>query len=187
MTSSSPSDDTTRHTLRVADLKQSKGTEFDIRFSATEQQEAAAALKIPGVSKMRFQGRIAPLGSADWELNGTVGATVTQECVLTLAPVKTRLDEEVHRIFRRDMPGFEDGAVVELNMDENEDQLGTEIDLYAIALEVIALALPPYPRAEGAALEKATFAGEGITPMSDEDAKPFASLAALKDKLQKEE
>lgn len=187
MTSSSPSDDTRRHALRVADLKQSKGTEFDIRFSAADQRAAAGTLKIPGVAKMRFRGRIAPLGSADWELKGDVGATVTQECVLTLAPVRTRLDEEVYRIFRQDMPEFEDGSVVELNMDEHEEPLGTEIDLFAIALEVIALALPPYPKAEGASLEKTTFAGEGITPMSDEDAKPFASLAALKDKLRKEE
>jgi uncharacterized metal-binding protein YceD (DUF177 family) len=106
--------------------------------------------------------------------------------VLTLVPVKTRIDEEVYRIFRKDMPEFEDGSVVELNVDEYEEPLGTEIDLFSIAVEALALALPLYPKAEGASLETATFAGEDVTPMSDEDAKPFASLAALKDKLQKE-
>lgn len=186
MTSSSPSDDTKRHSLRVADLRQSKGMEFDIRFSPADQRTAAETLKIPGVAKMRFHGQITPLGSADWELKGAVGATVTQECVLTLVPVKTRMDEQVYRIFRKDVPDYEDGSVVELNMDEHEEPLGADIDLFAIAVEAIALALPPYPKAEGAALETTAFAGEDVTPMSDEDAKPFASLAALKDKLQKE-
>ena len=186
MNSATPSDDTKRHSLRVADLRQSKGTHFDVRFSAGDQQSAAKTLEIPGVAKMRFHGQITPLGSADWELKGTVGATVTQECVLTLVPVKTRMDEQVYRIFRKDVPDYEDGSVVELNMDEHEEPLGAEIDLFAIAVEAIALALPPYPKAEGAALETTAFAGEDVTPMSDEDAKPFASLAALKDKLQKE-
>jgi uncharacterized metal-binding protein YceD (DUF177 family) len=186
LTSSTPSNDTKRHSLRVADLKQSKGTRFDIRFSPADQRAAAETLKIPGVAKMRFTGQIAPLGAADWELKGAVGASVTQECVLTLVPVKTRIDEEVYRIFRKDMPEFEDGSVVELNVDEYEEPLGTEIDLFSIAVEALALALPLYPKAEGASLETATFAGEDVTPMSDEDAKPFASLAALKDKLQKE-
>lgn len=186
MTSSSTSDDPNRHSLRVADLRHSGGTDFDIRFSPSDMSEAARTLKIPGVAKMRFQGKMAPLGKSDWELKGTVGATVTQECVLTLAPVRTRIDEDVFRIFRRDMPGFEDGSVVELDMDENEESLGTEIDLFSIAIETIALALPPYPKAEGAELEKTVFAGDGVAPMTDEDAKPFASLAALKDKLQEE-
>ncbi len=170
----------------MADLKHSGGTDFDIRFSPADQADAARTLKIPGVAKMRFQGRIAPLGKTDWELKGTVGATVTQECVLTLAPVKTRIDEEIVRIFRSDTPAYEDGSVVELNMDEYEEPLGTEIDLFAIALEAVALALPPYPKAEGAELEKTGFAGEGVAPMTDEDTKPFASLAALKDKLREE-
>ena len=186
MTPSTPSDDPKRHSLRAADLKQSRGTSFDIRFSPADQRTAAETLKIPGVAKMRFQGRITPLGRADWELKGAIGATVTQECVLTLVPVKARIEEEVYRIFRKDTPVFEDGSVVELNMDEHEEPLGTEIDLFAIAVEAIALALPPYPKAEGAVLKKTVFAGEDVTPMTDEDAKPFASLAALKDKLQEE-
>jgi uncharacterized metal-binding protein YceD (DUF177 family) len=172
--------------MRVADLNQTGGAQFDIRFSPAEQEAAAATLKILGVAKMRFRGGIAPLGKADWELSGEVGATVTQECVLTLATVRTRIDEQVYRIFRKNMPEFEDGSVVELDMDENEEPLGAEIDLSAIALEAVALALPPYPKAEGAELEKTVFSGADVTPMTDEDAKPFASLAALKDKLQEE-
>lgn len=186
MTSSTQPAGPERHSLRVADLKQSGGTRFDIRFSPADQSAAADVLKIPGVAKMRLQGRISPLGKSDWELRADVGATVKQNCVVTLVPVRTRIEEEIYRIYRQDMPDYDDGAVVELDMDENEDPLGPEIDLFALAMEAIALALPPYPRAEGAALEQTEFAGDGVTPMTDEDTKPFASLAALKDKLQED-
>ena len=170
----------------MSELNPSGPNAFDIRFSAGDHAEATEILKIPNIAKMRFQGSIRALGKADWELKGHVGATATQECVVTLAPVRTRIEEDVYRIFRSDIPEFEDGSVVELNMDEHEEPLTAEIDLFAIALEAVALALPPFPRAEGATLETAVFAGDGVEPMTDEETKPFASLAALKDKLQKE-
>jgi len=52
--------------------------------------------------------------------------------------------------------------------------------------EALALALPDYPRAEGAALDKSTFAAPGTAPLQDADLKPFAGLAALKSKLEKD-
>ena len=56
---------------------------------------------------------------------------------------------------------------------------------FAGTLGALALALPLYPRAEGADLAQAQFAGPGVTPMTDEDARPFAGLKDLRDKLDK--
>ncbi|MEM8843046.1 MAG: DUF177 domain-containing protein, partial [Pseudomonadota bacterium] len=67
--------------------------------------------------------------------------------------------------------------------DDGPDPLGDEIDLAGLMLESLALALDPYPRVEGAALETAVFAEPGVAPMTDEDARPFAKLAALRAKL----
>ena len=50
-------------------------------------------------------------------------------------------------------------------------------------IEELSLAVPEYPRSPDATLEQANFTKPGETPMSDEDARPFAGLAALKDKL----
>ena len=47
----------------------------------------------------------------------------------------------------------------------------------------LVLALPEYPRSEGAELGEAIFTEAGLAPMKDEDARPFAGLAALKDQL----
>ena len=41
------------------------------------------------------------------------------------------------------------------------------------------------PRAEGVELGERVFSEEGVKPMRDADAKPFAGLAALKEKMEK--
>ena len=67
--------------------------------------------------------------------------------------------------------------------DDTIEPLGTEIDFGSILVEALALALPDYPRKDEAELENATFAAPGITALKDEDLKPFAGLAGLRDKL----
>jgi hypothetical protein len=53
----------------------------------------------------------------------------------------------------------------------------------AVLAEALALALPDYPRAPGAELGQAVFAEPGIEPLRDEALRPFAGLAAFKDRL----
>jgi uncharacterized metal-binding protein YceD (DUF177 family) len=69
--------------------------------------------------------------------------------------------------------------------DAEIDPLPEVIDVAEIAAEALALALPLYPRAPGAALGEAVFAPPGVTPLGDTDLKPFAGLSALADKLKK--
>jgi uncharacterized metal-binding protein YceD (DUF177 family) len=63
--------------------------------------------------------------------------------------------------------------------------LPAEIDLIDVFRETLVLTLPDYPRAEGVELGERVFSQEGVKPMRDADAKPFAGLAALKEKLEK--
>ncbi len=186
MTSTTLPRNTDVRAVRLADLSQSGPTEFDITFAPTDLLDAQQTLELVKLTKMRFRGWLAPTGGSDWELKAEAGASVVQSCVLTLAPVKTRIDEKIYRLFRKEMPEFEDGSVNEMVLEDFEEPLEAEVDLFSLAVEAVSLALPPYPRADGAELENAVFSGDGVAPMTDEDAKPFASLAALKDNLLKE-
>ena len=47
----------------------------------------------------------------------------------------------------------------------------------------LLLALPLYPRSENAELGEAVFTEDGVAPLKDEDTKPFAGLAALRDRF----
>jgi len=49
----------------------------------------------------------------------------------------------------------------------------------------LSLALPAFPRSADASLGDAQFTAPGQEPMTNEDAKPFAGLGALRDALEK--
>ena len=176
-----PTDLPTR-VLRLADLTNRHATTFEMTPTPEQRDAVAAHLGIIGVKKLSFQGEITPQGRGDWQLTGTLGATVVQECVATLAPVTTRLDEDVRRVYARDF-SYPDGAEVEMPEDDAVEPLPQTLDLGEVMLEALNLALPPFPRAEGAELGQVLAAAAGVTPMTDEDAKPFAGLGALRDRL----
>ncbi|MFK7753606.1 MAG: YceD family protein [Sedimentitalea sp.] len=172
--------------LRVSDLNQNAPTPFELRPDSDHLKALAAELGLLGLKKLRFGGKISALGPRDWQLQAQLGATVVQSCVLTLDPVTTRLDTKVERRFLADMPEPE-LAEIEMESDDSIEKLGSWIDPAAIMAEALALALPLYPRSTDAALGEAVFTKPGQTPMRDEDARPFAGLAALRTTLDQPE
>jgi len=174
------------HLLRVADLPTRKPTQFDLRPNGPELKSLAKALGITEVRKLRLLGRLSPQGKSDWRLEAMLGATVVQPCILTLAPVVTRIDEPVTRIFMSTLPDFEAESIEETPEDDSIEQLGNHIDIGLVMQEALTLALPLYPKVADAKLEESAFTEPGKQAMSDEEARPFAGLAALRDKLQKD-
>ncbi len=171
--------------FRVADLRQNRPTSFDLRPNAQELTALAEALELTALRKVAFTGEIRAHGKNDWELVGKLGATAVQPCVVTLDPVTTRIDEPVERRFLAHMPDLsgDEEEEVEMPEDENAEPLESHIDVGAILHEALALNLPQFPRAEGAELKDAVFTEAGKKAMTDEDARPFAGLAALRDQL----
>lgn len=171
------------HPLRVADLRVGQPTRFELVPDQASCNAIAKDLGILGLHKIRFTGEIAPLGKHDWQMTADLGATVSQECVVTLDPVKTRIDDTVTRQWIRDLSQPDGEEEVEMPEDDNIDPLPEVIDLGQVMIESLALALPLYPRVEGADLQNTVFTKPGEKPMTDEDAKPFAGLSQLRDKL----
>ena len=172
--------------LRLADLTNRHATTFTLAPTQAERDAIAAHLDILGVKKLTFAGEITPLGHGDWQLTGQLGATVVQTCVATLDPVTSRLDEDVRRVYARDFT-YPDGAEVEMPEDDAVEPLPQTLDLGTVMVEALSLALPPFPRAAGAELGQVLAAEPGVAPMTDDDAKPFAGLGALRDRLSKDD
>jgi uncharacterized metal-binding protein YceD (DUF177 family) len=201
---------------RVSDLPERRGIFFKLATTAEERGEIAGRLRLTGLRKLSFEGELRPKGRRDWLLTGQLGATVVQDCVVTLDPVVTRIDDPVTRRYSadfndlagqaeapqsqsgksrakdaeetadprdmaQDMARNDGGAMI--NEDETLDPLPQVIDLSEIMEEALALSLPLYPRADGAALSDANFTEPGQKAMTDEDVKPFAGLAGLRDQL----
>lgn len=171
--------------LRVADLPQNSPTSFDIRPEITSLKALAEELGLRGLRKLRFSGQIVAKDSRDWHLTATLGATVLQNCVVTLEPISTRIDVPVMRHF---LAGLEmpDEPEIEMPDDDNAELLGTHIDPQAIMVEALALAVPQYPRKDGVELGESVYTEPGQAPMQDKDTRPFAGLADLHNQLKKD-
>lgn len=143
-------------------------------------------LDLIGLRKVRFAGRLVPEGRRDWRLEADLGATVVQPCRVTLAPVTTRIEEPV---VRRYLSRWEEpqGAEVEMPEDDTAEPLPETLDLFEVMAEALSLALPPFPRAADADVGDRVFTEPGKAPMTDEDARPFAGLAALRETLRKDD
>lgn len=174
----------TQTQLRVAELPKNRPVAFSLRPDAVENSAIATQLGLLGLRKLSFKGTLHPAGKSDWRLEAQLGATVVQACVVTLDPVTTRLNEPVVRQFLAKMPETPDGEEIELE-DDTIEALPAVIDLVEVMIESLALALPLYPRQDGAGIGQLSTTEPGATPLSDDDVKPFAALAALKDKLEK--
>lgn len=185
MTASPPPTRAWSAPIRPADLPAGGTREIALRPDAPARAALAEALGINAVRKLSFTGRLLPEGQKDWRLEARLGATVVQPCVVTLAPVTTRIDEDVIRRYLAEMPDLPQSAEVEMPEDDSAEPLPEVLDAGAVMAEALALALPAYPRAPEADLGEAVFTEPGKAPMTDADARPFAGLAALKDKLEK--
>lgn len=168
--------------LRVSDLSTDKPTPFEIRPDAAALADIARDLALDGLKKLSFKGSVKTIGKTDWQLDGTLGATMVQPCVVTLDPVSTRLDVPVSRLYVHD---FEEpnGSEDEMPEDDSQEPLTTTIDPWKVMIEALTLHIPLYPRSTDAELGTLSVTEPGKKPMTDDDAKPFAGLAALKDSL----
>jgi uncharacterized metal-binding protein YceD (DUF177 family) len=90
-------------------------------------------------------------------MKGRVSAEIVQSCVVTLEPVESRIDEPFEQIFVPEGSKLariiaDDAAEMVLDPDgpdAPEAFVGDEIDVGEAVTEFAALAIDPYPRAEG--------------------------------------
>lgn len=169
--------------LRLSALPRSAPHPVSWEPDAPAREQVALAAGARSLRKLRLVGELRPEGRADWRLVAELGATAVQDCAITLEPVVTRLDVPLERLYASDMGPAPAG---EVEMPEDGDlvePLPDMLDLAAVATEALALELPEFPRADGAAPERMTALPPGAAPLEDEREKPFAGLASLRDRM----
>lgn len=118
------------------------------------------------------------------KIAGRVQADVTQACVVTLEPVAAHIDEPVEGLFLPDdsrlgRQGFGDGGEIMLEADGPDGPeifSGDTIDAGALAEQFFGLALDPYPRKRGVAVDAATADEAADEPVESEFQKKLRSL-----------
>ncbi|WP_025898493.1 YceD family protein [Sneathiella glossodoripedis] len=160
-------------------------------FAADEQERSDLAnrLGILELKSLEASGEIKRKGARDLlELTGRIKAEAVQACVVSLEPVPQEIEEEFSLCytFNKEDTVLEEAEYV---VNKNEEDLpelveGGQIDLVLAVAEQIALALDPYPRAEGAELsgemKKHLLEPEDeVEGETEEVYKPFANLKDL--------
>jgi uncharacterized metal-binding protein YceD (DUF177 family) len=179
MSDSAPS----RPTLfRTAALSPRKPTRFFYRPDAAERAVLAKDLGLLALHALDLTGEIRPAGRDELVLEANLTARADQPCSVTLAAVPATVTELVRRRYIAGLT-LPDDDEVEMPEDDSIEPMPDVIDLAEVAAEALALALPLYPRAPGVEFGQATHAGDGVTPLSDADLKPFAGLQGLAARL----
>lgn len=170
--------------LRLAALPAGRALAFDAIPDSAQRQDISRRLGLDGLESLRLAGRLVPEGRRDWRLEARLSALVVQPCVVTLTAVTSPIDEVVTRVYREGAP-LPENAPPEAEMPEDDtvEPLPETLDLGAVLEEALALALPAYPRAPGAALGEKAFAPPGAAPLDAARPHPFAGLAGLAGKL----
>jgi uncharacterized metal-binding protein YceD (DUF177 family) len=170
------------HVVRLVDLPKSRVTAFDITPTAEGRAAIATTIGVPLLRKLKFKGVLNPMGKTDWRLTARLGTTAVQDCVVTLDPVTTRVDDDIEVIFAKQIEDS-DEEEVEMTEDDRVQPLEAEIDIVAVMMEALVLSLPDYPRKPDVATSEAVFTEPGKDAMTDHDARPFAGLSDLRDAL----
>ena len=160
------------------------GADSRVMEIAAEPAEREALARRFGLIAIHSLSAKAALGRTGEALiaEGRLKAEVVQSCVASAAPLEASLDEPFRIEFRPEPTA--DAPDEEIELSESEMDVvfyqGASIDLGEAVAETLSLSLDPWPRAPGAeeVLKAAGVKGE-------DEAGPFAALAALKDKLTK--
>ena len=170
-------DGASKMTWRPTEVSARRGVDIDIAPDAEARAALAADLGILGIGDLRLTGRLQPEGRQDFRLDARMRAEVDQACVVTLAPVRSVIEEPVQRRFLAEMPA-PSGDEVEMPEDDSAEPLGSVIDLWGMLREALLLALPPYPRAAAAEAGAADTTQSGAeNPVGTR--RPFAGLSDL--------
>ena len=167
-------------TLRVDGLKD--GEERSIEVNAGERESVASLLDLVALDRLSFSFRVHRRGQGRLALRGTLAASVTQICVVSLEPVASTLEVPVEIEFWpmhliEDRALTVDEAASHGTLDWPEPIVDNKIDLGPVIYETLATALDPYPKREGVSFQWSDGPAEA-GPEPEES--PFAELKRLK-------
>ena len=161
------------HRLAIANLRD--GQRIALRADEAECAASAHRLRLAGIE--RFEAHVAiGLEGDRVTATGRLRAALRQHCVASGEPVQASVDEAFEIVFEAE-PTVRGDDEIELNANDCDVVFhdGREIPLGDSLADTLGLALDPYPRSPGA---ESALKAAGV--LSEEQAGPFAALAALK-------
>ena len=174
------------------------GLETTIEANDEERAAIAADIGLVGLGALRARFRIDPRAGGRFAVDGSVEASITQVCVVSLEPFDSTITRKIDLTFapqarpieppsnarsRRREPAAREAPPRPVVVPGNDDQedpadpvVDGKIDLGAVALEFLTLSLDLYPRKPGV-----HFTDVSVGDKDDAGDSPFAALRRFKD------
>jgi uncharacterized metal-binding protein YceD (DUF177 family) len=166
--------DSFAHRLRLDQIRD--GERIELAADELERAAIAKRLGLPSIGRLDAHATLTRTGDVV-RASGRLGASLDQYCSVTSEPVPAHVDEAFELAFIAEPQAGQAEEETELGASDCDVIFhdGAIIDLGTAIADTLALSLDPYPRSAGAdaALKEA-----GV--LTEEQASPFAALAALK-------
>jgi len=159
-----------------------KGIEELLEAKPSEREALAKRFGLVALPSLKAQLTLIPSGQQVIAATGTIEAEVVQSCIVTLEPIKSRLNIDVDIVFIPAEAVREScDASQEAELDEEFEYFAEgKIDIGEQVAQQLGINIDPYPRKKGVKLGAVEF-GKKV-----EKIKPFAKLAtAIKAKKNK--
>jgi uncharacterized metal-binding protein YceD (DUF177 family) len=162
------------HDLRLDQIRD--GDRLELVADEEERRSIAERLDLRRLDRLDAHVTLSPAGPVV-RAQGRIVAALEQSCVVSGEPVASHVDEPFALLF---MPEPEDaGPDEEVELGGQDCDVvfydGAAIDLGSAIADTLALSIDPYPRSAAA---DAVLREAGV--LTEEQASPFAALAALK-------
>lgn len=165
--------------IRVNEVE-AGGTVIEITAEAAEREALAQRFELQALDSLVATVRLEPESGGAVLFSADLAADVVQACVVTLAPVPSRIEASFTRLYA---PWADENLPLEeeLSEDEPPDPIKNGvIDIGEALADQLGLELDPFPRAPGAAFEGFSTEPEDEREASEKAANPFMALAGLK-------
>lgn len=166
------------HILTVAEIGQARA--ISLEANEAERAEIAQRLDLIELKSFAFGAKLASVAGGI-KATGHVKAHVVQRCAATDLAVPAQINEPFDLRFLRNLDGDISADEIEVEISSDECDLlpleNERIDIADAAVQSLSLALDPFPRHPDA---DRILAEKGV--LTEQQAGPFAALAALKGK-----
>lgn len=177
-----------KRSVRLIDIPYGKSAQ-SIEATADECAQIAARLQLEALTT--FAASFALSRAEDSPIIGVEGslkAEIRQLCVVTLEPFDSSVSEAFSASFTTERPASEEGEeiIVDAASDDEPEPISRgRIELGELAVQMLSLALDPYPRRPGVPPAELVFGapvppGDDGDPKAETSDKPFAALERWK-------
>ena len=157
-------------------LNQKKQFKIHHNSSNHELLQLTKILEIEELRSFSFKGQFIRSSKTDYELHSSFKAKLVQLCVVTLRPVKTKINHKFEQPFSVVKDETEHKHLSFKYDAIDKEHILNEVNIGDIMLEALSLEIPLYPKIQGANFKGLTITKAGIKPLEVISNNPFNLL-----------